>query len=121
MAGDQFVVATSKKLLTDIIDALGKLPARVGGESEGDALTVDLRRLHAVFAANREVFITQRMIAEDVGREEAARQVSLFLDAARLLSKLSLHVRRGAGGLSVEASLEFGGSQGAAGDPPRGQ
>lgn len=110
VAGDQFVVATSKKLLTDIIDALGKLPARGGGESEGDALTVDLRRLHAVFAANREVFITQRMIAEDVGREEAARQVSLFLDAARLLSKLSLHVRRGAGGLSVEARLEFGGN-----------
>lgn len=108
VAGDRFVVATSKKLLTDIIDAVAQLPPRrAGGEGAADALTVDLRELHRVFEANREVFITNRMIEEDVGRDEAARQVGLLLDAARLLSKLSVRVEPGKSGLTLEASLDF--------------
>lgn len=103
--GDRFVIATSKKLLTDIIDAAKKLDTPRKEEAAQDVLRLNLRALRDVFDANREVFVTNRMLEQDIPREKAAAQVGMFLDAAKMLSDFSLELRPGKDGYSIRARL----------------
>lgn len=107
--GDRFVIATSRRLMEGIVDALEKLPEapQRAGRAAADVLSVDLGELYRVLDANRELFVTNRMLEEDLPREKAARQVEIFLDAARLLRDLTVELEPAAGGFGVSARLRL--------------
>lgn len=107
VVGDRFVVATSQKMLEDFIDSFNRLPASTAKTPENapDVLNTNLHELYRVFDANREAFITSRMIEKDLDRETAARDVRIFLDAAKLVSDLKLSMRPAKDGLTVNLRL----------------
>lgn len=111
IVGDRFVIATSRKTLTDIIDALARMPESRPADrpkddsAAADSLRVDLRELIKLLDANREVFVTNRMLEEDLTRETAASQVAMFLDVAKALKDLTVELRPAKTGYSLRARI----------------
>lgn len=105
--GDRFVICTSRRMLEDLIDALPGLPQVDAGAAARavDALRIDLGALRDVFEANRELFITNRMLEGDLEREPAARQVGMVLDAARMLKDFSVRLEAGQDEVTFAARL----------------
>lgn len=104
---DRFVVATSRRLLCDLIDAVEKLPTAgdVARSRAADVLEVDLRELGRLLIANQELLIANRMLSEDLPRETAAAQIGLLLEAGRLLDRVRIELSPVRDGYELAATL----------------
>ncbi len=97
----QYVVATSRDLLQDIIDAIadGK-PAKAKGKETArhavaDGIHLDVQSLVRILAANRNELITNRMLDEDQPKGLATRDINGFLAVLSLADRVSLWSNRG--------------------------
>ncbi len=103
---DHFILCSSKQLLEDTIDELKKLPdaAKAAGAAT-DTLRINIAALKHVLEANREMFVSNRMIEKDEDRKTAAGYVSMFLEPLEYLKNLSVTITQRQGDVSVSARI----------------
>lgn len=103
---DHFILCSSKQLLEDTIDELKKLPdaAKAAGAAT-DTLRINIAALKHVLEANREMFVSNRMIEKDEDRKTAAGYVSMFLEPLKYLKNLSVTITQRPGDMSVSARI----------------
>jgi hypothetical protein len=114
--GDRFVIATSRRLLEQLIDAEGNLPKidlaprdsakpPAPARRSGDVFWIDASELVRVLEANRELLVTQRMLEEDLERNRAAGQVGILLDALKTLDRIEVNMDLHAGTIAARVGL----------------
>lgn len=93
VVNNQLVIATTRKLLEDTIDATltkadaGRRPAGIATDAanaEGgtDVWTVDLTELSRLLLDNRKELVMQRMLEQDLPRARATAEIDMLLDIA---------------------------------------
>ncbi|RMF80108.1 MAG: hypothetical protein D6744_08530, partial [Planctomycetota bacterium] len=82
VVSDRYVVATSRELLTDIIDSVLDAAKSTQQTAERclDRLSVDGRSFVEILEENRRELIANRMLEEDLSRAEAERDIDMILD-----------------------------------------
>ncbi len=81
LVGNEYVFATSRELLQDVIDAIqaGSKAAAKAGEAV-DSWFIDGAALGAILRDNREEMIAGRMLAENESKEAATGTIDLILN-----------------------------------------
>ncbi|MGQ0612817.1 MAG: hypothetical protein ACT4PV_03600 [Planctomycetaceae bacterium] len=83
-----FLIASSPRILTDIIDGRGQGTGEAPGANAG--LWIDGREAAQLLRENREALVTQSILKEGKARAAAEMQTDLLLDLARHVESLSL-------------------------------
>ena len=106
-AGDRFVISSSTQLAKDLIDA-SKKPGTRGGQKfvSNTRARLDAKALGEILTDNREQLIAQNMISDGHTREEAERQIGIFLEIASLFREMSFDVKTTNGQLKLELAIE---------------
>lgn len=106
LVGNEYVFATSRELLHDVIDAIqaGSKAAAKGGEA-ADSWFIDGAALGAILRDNREEMITGRMLAENESKEAATGTIDLILSLVDRAGGLRVTSR--AGEREMQATLEL--------------
>lgn len=106
LVGNEYVFASSRELLQDVIDAIqaGSKAAANAGEAV-DSWFIDGAALGAILRDNREEMITGRMLAENESREAATGTIDLILNLVDRAGGLRVTSR--AGEREMQATLEL--------------
>ena len=106
-AGDRFVISSSAQLAKDLIDAFKK-PGTRGGQKfvSNTRARLDASALGEILTDNREQLIAQNMISDGHTREEAERQIGIFLEIVSLFREMSFDVKTIDGQLKLELAIE---------------
>ena len=102
MVADQFVVATSRELLQDIIDAAQAHAeqADAAPPAARDSWFIDAPSLVAILRENREALIVNRMLEENESNQAASGTIDLILEllgyfeSVRITSQVSANESR---------------------------
>jgi len=105
VANGQVVIATSETLARDIIDAVTSAEAGPRVETGSDALQLDGAALVRILRTNERELVINRMLEESQSRDDATRDIGIFLDLLEQFAELDLRVRPEAGGYLAEAVL----------------
>lgn len=106
----QYIIASTRAMLQDIIDRILDAKSKAVAAKNGDSLALDVRSLTALLRKNVNELVTNRMLEQDASREQARREIEMFyhlldyFDGVRLSSdraggqykariELSLHKR----------------------------
>ena len=109
----QYVIATSKQLLTDIIDAIFANKSvdedRDDASTALDRLTIDGPSFVEILRANQREFIANRMLEEDQSKAAAERDIQTILELLGYVQRLTLTTQHDADGprASLELKLRF--------------
>ena len=100
-----FLMASSPRILTDLIDGRGKGTGEAPGANAG--FWIDGREAALLLRENREALVTQSILKEGKARPAAEMQTDLLLDLARHVRSLSLVFaeERGEAGLRLTVRL----------------
>ncbi len=108
---DQYVIATSRTLLRDIIDAIVAAKDRraTAGQLPVPPDRIHLRgpELHALLRENYEELVTNQMLEQDKPRAEAERDIDALLALAAFGEQLSLHAARDASTYAATLELQL--------------
>lgn len=107
IVANQYVVATSREMLQDVIDvALAHAEdAGAKGAKAVDSWTVDAASLAAILRDNREELIVNRMLEENESKQAAAGTIDLILELLGYLD--GVRVSSQVGGNESRATLEI--------------
>lgn len=105
---DRFVIATSRRMLCDVIEAAEKLPTATAaaGKRCADLIDVDVPEVLKILAANRELLVTNRMLSEDLPRETVAAQMGLVFEAIKQFERLRIEMEPVQGGLELAVRVK---------------
>lgn len=97
--GDKFILASSKDLATEVLEAVRKEPAAVA--EVNTAIQADLDMLHAILSDNTESLVTQNLLQKGHDRAAAEKEIKGLLAALAHVKSTSLKL------LAEEKSLRL--------------
>jgi hypothetical protein len=97
--GDKFILASSKPLAMEVLEAVRKSPPV--DQQVNSAVQADLAVLHQILADNTESLVTQNLLQKGHDRAAAEKEIEGLLDALAHLKTTSLKL------LADEKSLKF--------------
>lgn len=97
--GDQFILASSKSLAMEVLEAVNKQPA--ADKEVNTALQFDLKVLHSILTDNTESLVTQNLLEKGHDRAAAEKEIQGLLDALAHVKSTSLKL------LANEKNLSF--------------